>query len=196
MKVFVIVMLVMSLMWADAMNSKMILSSHIKSEEAAKVLYDVEKFFQENKEVNTLKRVHHLTLRMELLDKYILIVIKPIKIYSVENRLQHLLKEKFPDSFIVPNSENMGNSRIQLQQNTLKINEPQEQIKTLETKQKSFFSSVDIEWVGLILLVFTGLILVHRSVQQLSKIRTLQKEIAKYQVILEDEVDSMKVGHE
>jgi len=194
MKVLTIIMLVMSIIWAEDMNSKMILSSHIKSEEAAKNLYELEKFFYENKEANTLKKVHHLTLRMELLDKYILVMIDPIKMYSVENTLQHLLKEKFPDSFIVRNSAAVEISRIKVKQNTLKTNEPQKQIQILETEQKSFFSDIDAEWVALILLALAGLMLVYRSAQQLTKIRKLQKEIAKYQIILEDEVDSMEVG--
>lgn len=182
------------MIWAEEMNSKMILSSHIKSEEAAKNLYELEKFFYENKEANVLKKMHHLTLGMELLDKYILVTIKPIKMYSVENTLQQLLKEKFPESFIVRNGPSMETSRIKVKQNTFKTNEPQKQIQTLETEQKSFFSDIDTKWIALILLALVGFILVYRSAQQLTKIRRLQKEIAKYQIILEDEVNSMEVG--
>jgi len=88
MKLVIIIMLLMSMIWAEEMNAKMILSSHMKSEEAAKSLYNLENFFHENDEAAILKKEHHLTIGMELLDKYILVTITKIKYYTVENTLQ------------------------------------------------------------------------------------------------------------
>jgi len=185
----------MSIIWAEEMNSKMILSSHIESGEAAKSLYKLEKFFQENKEANVLKKVHHLTLGMELLDKYILVTITKIKMFSIGNTLQYLLKEKFPDSFIVRNHADIEIPLIKEHVNVSNKHIVQTEMHRLEIKKKTFFNSIDREWVALILLALAGLILVYRSAYQLTKIRRLQKEVAKYQIILEDEVDSIRVSH-
>ena len=195
MKLVTIIMLLMSMIWAETMNAKMILSSHIESEEAAKSLYNLEKFFHENDEAAILKKEHHLTLGMELLDKYILVTITKIKSYTVENRLQYLLKEKFPDSFIVPSFSSLEISLIQEHITISNSNTLQKEMQTLttnmETKQKPFYRSIDVEWLALLLLAFAGLVLVYRSASQLTKIKKLQKEIAKYQLILEDEVDTL-----
>ena len=188
-------MLLMSMTWAAEMNSKMILSSHIKSEEAAKSLYEIEKFFHDNKEAKILKKEHHLTLGMELLDKYILVTITKIKMYSVKNTLQYLLKEKFPDSFVVHANADLEIPLIKEHVNISNTNTLQKQMQTLETKQKTFFRSIDIEWIALILLALAGLALVYRSAIQLAKIKKLQKEVAKYQIILEDEVDTIGLSH-
>ena len=199
MKLVTIIMLWMSMVWAEEMNSKMILSSHMKSEEAAKSLYNLEKFFHENDEAAILKKEHHLTLGMELLDKYILVTITKIKSYTVENTLQYLLREKFPDSFVVPSSTNLEIPLIQEHATISNSNTLQKQMQTLdtnmETKQKPFYRSIDVEWLALILLALAGLALVYRSARQLTKIKKLQKEIAKYQLILEDEVDTMGLSH-
>ena len=195
MKLVTIIMLLMSMIWAETMNAKMILSSHIESEEAAKSLYNLEKFFHENDEAAILKKEHHLTLGMELLDKYILVTITKIKSYTVENRLQYLLKEKFPDSFIVPSFSSLEIPLIQEHVTISNSNTLQKEMQTLtrnmETKQKPFYRSIDVEWLALLLLAFAGLVLVYRSASQLTKIKKLQKEIAKYQLILEDEVDTL-----
>jgi hypothetical protein len=195
MKFLTIVMLLLSIVWAEKINSKMIISSHIESEEAAKSLYSLEKFFQENHEANLLKKTHNLILGMELLDKYTLVTINKIKIQSVENTLQYLLKEKFPHSFIVHNYTDMQSQVIKKHKNTTDIQNPQKELSIQEAKDKNLFDRIDREWIALILLALAVLILVFRNMQQLAKIKKLQKEVAKYQIILEDEIDCMKVSH-
>jgi hypothetical protein len=191
----------MSIIRAEEINSKIILSSHIESDEAAKSLYTIEKFFQDNKEAYTLKEEYHLKLGMELLDKYILVTITQIKMYSVENTLQHLLKEKFPNSFIVQrdveipvlkkyaSTQNTMNMNKNISNNNIK------EIQNSQRKKESFFNSMDKKWMAIILLSLVGLMLLYRSAKQLTKIRILQKEVAKYQIILEDEVNQIRVHH-
>jgi len=196
MKLLTIVILLVSIVWAEEVHPKMILGAYLKSENAAKSLYEIEKLFQENEKAKALKEKHHLLIGMELLDKYILVTIKPIKIHTVENTLQHLLREKFPDSFIVPHVlESELHIMIKKHKNTSDIKQNQADIPVVITKKKTFLSGIDTEWVALILLALAGLVLVYRSARQLVKIRTLQKELAKYQIILEDEVDNMGVRH-
>jgi len=199
-----IVMLLMTIVWAEEINSKMILSSHIKSEEAAKSLYLIETFFQENTEARNLKKSQHLELAMELLDKYILVTITQIKSSSVENRLQYLLKEKFPHSFIIRKDLEIPVIKKQIsKQGSLYSQSPNndtllantKQIQGLESKLKTFFNSIDKKWMAIFFLLFFGFMLYYKSVRQLKKIKKLQKELAKYQIILEDEVDRIGVSH-
>ncbi|MCF6244291.1 MAG: hypothetical protein L3J43_04590 [Sulfurovum sp.] len=195
MKLLMMVMMLLSTIWAEEIRSKMIIGAYTESEEAAKSLYELEKSFKENEKIKVLKDTYDLALEMELLDKYILVVVTGIKGYSVANKLQYLLKEKFKNSFIVNYNKTIEISGTKEHLNTSSTHRGQKEINYLDGKRKTLFSTVNIEWIALILLALIGFILSYRSARQFVKIRALQKEIAKYHIILEDEVDNLGVKH-
>ena len=48
-----------------------------------------------------------------------------------------------------------------------------------------------VEWIGLIVLAFTGFIFIFRSAQQIKKIKKLQKELDTYQTTVTRELDTI-----
>lgn len=48
-----------------------------------------------------------------------------------------------------------------------------------------------VEWIGLIVLAFTGFIFIFRSAQQINKIKKLQEELDTYQTTVTRELDTI-----
>lgn len=214
MKVFTTIVFFLHLLYGQEMHYKMIVSAHIESQEAAKSLYKVEKFFSENKEAQALKEKYNLSLGLELLDKYILVAVKPIENIFIKNEVQYTLQKEFPESFIVGNivlndMENQQKNQKQVeiavpinqqankkeklvQEKIAIIDEPKEKVDGLEL----FWKELDSEWLGLLFLALAGFILIYRSAIQISKIKELQQEVSKYQSKLEKEVNDLEERYE
>lgn len=213
MRILIIILFSLHILYAQEINEKMIISAHIETEKAAQSLYEVEKFFQENDVANSLKIKHHLSLGMELLDPYVLVTLKPITRTSVKNQLRYILQSKFPQNFIVDNTQMKTNPTAiihktkpiaQTAVNQKKVKEVDlPEIKKPTKKAsidryagvKQFWYALDNEWLGLIFLALAGFLLVYRSARQMSKIKALQDEVNKYQTKIETEVDYMGKKH-
>ena len=213
MRVLIIILFSLHILYAQEINEKMIISAHIETEKAAQSLYEVEKFFQENDVANSLKIKHHLSLGMELLDPYVIVTLKPIRRTSVKNQLRYVLQSKFPQNFIVDNTQ-MQTDPTAIIHKTKPITQTavnQKKVKEVDLPEikkptekasidryagvKQFWHELDNEWLGLIFLALAGFILVYRSARQMSKIKALQEEVNKYQTKIETEVDYMGEKH-
>jgi len=194
MRILGIILLLIHMVYAQDINKKMVISTHLKTEEAAKSLYILEKFFHEDMQARDLKQTHHLILGMELLEQYVLVTIKPIEKIIVKNTLFALLHSKFPQSFVVDNSK-----RYVVKPNSIeeKITEKvapyriEGIIPEYGKKIKKFWYGLDSEWLGLILLALAGFLLVFRSVRQMIKIKSLQEKVSQYQTKVEGEMKGM-----
>jgi hypothetical protein len=193
----------LQLFGADPINQKMILSAHLQTKDAAQSLYRAEKFFQENSNAHALKDQYHLTLGLELLEPYVAVSIKPIGALEVKNKLRYLLQASFPQNFVVDDTPVF--TKIQpktpVVQSPAQANQPikpKENIVTVDEKTtdryarvKRFFQTMQSEWFGLLFLALAGFMLVARSARQMSKIRSLQEQVSKYQSKVEGEIHTM-----
>ena len=213
MRVLIIVLFSLQILCAQGINQKMIVSAHLKTEDAAQSLYEVEKFFQENIEAKRLKVKYHLSLGMELLEPYVSVTLKPITLTSVKNKLHYLLQSKFPQNFIVDDTQVITSPKpiinkkepiipVLVKPKKMKeiklpeIKKPIEEVKLDRYAQvKQFWYELDSEWLGLIFLALAGFLLVYRSARQMSKIKALQDEVSKYQTKVEGEMDYMGEKH-
>jgi hypothetical protein len=184
----------------------MIISATTKTEEAAQALYELEKFFQENNTAKKLSSKHHLELGMELLEDYVLIVIKPIRTVSLKNELKILLQTKYPDAFTVQNiykkkirvslpEVEKKSDKVTLETVTPKNKKSIKKIvkNTIDTKEviktDTLINSIANEWLALLVLAFAGLLLVYRSTLQINKIKKLQHKLEAYQEKVGDQMD-------
>jgi len=200
MRVLVIVLFSLQLLCAQEMNQKMIISSHFKIEDAAQSLYDVEKFFQENLKINNLKTKYHLSLGMELLEPYVVVTLKPITSTVVKNKLHYFLHSKFPQNFVVDNTQMEKSSNVMINNikpiiQVVKPKKIKEMTLDRYVQVRQFWKELDSEWLGLIFLALAGFLLVYRSVRQISKIKALQNEVSKYQTKVEGEMNYMGKKH-
>ena len=209
MKKLLVLLFFLQTMFLQAIEQKMILSAHLGTKDAAKDLYKIEKFFQENQRAKALQAKHHLGLQMELLEDYVLVTIKPISLTSVKNDLHYLLQEKFPQNFVVDDTP--MRDTLSVKKVIKELKSPKEVL--VETKDKSekisvekaitksemqmfdhvklFWEELESEWIALFLLALAGFMLIYRSTRQISKIKALQKKVEVYQGKLEDDIEDM-----
>jgi len=200
MRVLVIVLLYLQLSCAQEMNQKMIISSHLKTEDAAQSLYAVEKFFQENLKINNLKTKYHLSLGMELLEPYVVVTLKPITSTVVKNKLHYFLYSKFPQNFVVDNTQTEKSSNARMDNiksiiPTVKAKKIKEVTIDRYTQARQFWKKLDSEWLGLTFLALLGFLLLYKRVRHMSKIKALQHEVSKYQKKVANEMSYMGEKH-
>ncbi len=210
MNILRILLFLMLTLAAEATVQKMVLSSNLETKEAAKDLYKIETFFQENASAKALQENYGLGAHMELLGDHVLVTVKPIANHVVKNKLYVVLGEHFPKRFVVDDTP-LTESKPP-KPTPEKTTAPRKEVKTakavpikppviLKEKQKetSFFdtfkmywSNLQSEWIALLFLALAGFMLIYRSNRQISKIRTLQKEVELYQSKIEEDIEDMK----
>ncbi len=197
MKKWIILSLFISILCATDMNQKMILSTSLDSAEMKHTLQEVKYFFNHISSAKELQEEYGFTFQLETLDKYTLLTLKPIKSHIVKNKINYLLKKKFPKSFIVDNTslpviheERKNNSITHKSNRQLPIPVLIDKVEKKEIGQV-FWKNLSLEWIALIILAIAGLLLVYRSAQQISKIRGLQKKVEDYQRKVEKEISAM-----
>jgi citrate lyase beta subunit len=201
-KRLIIIVFLFSTFFAHAVEQKMIISAEHKTSTAAHVLYELEKFFQEDKHAKELKSKYHFNVEMELLDEYVLVVIKPIQTIFVKNELKLLLQMKYPQAFIVPYSDKEKNSSVREEVKKIvtetTLPEPIKNVrkipkKVVEKKEiikaDSLLPNIANEWLALLVLAIAGLLLVYRSTRQINKIKKLQEKLESYQEKVENQMD-------
>ena len=201
-KRLIIIVFLFFTFFAHAVEQKMIISAEEKTSTSARILYELENFFQEDTHAKELKSKYHLDLEMEVLDKYVLVVIKPIQTVLVKNELKLLLKMKYPQAFMVPNSHKEKKSTVRHKAKKIVTETPvPQQIKNVRKIPKSVVEKKEIikadsllpnianEWLALLVLAIAGLLLVYRSTRQINKIKKLQEKLESYQEKVENQMD-------
>lgn len=215
MKKIILILLLLNVLYAKEIDQKMVLSTHLEVNKAAQSLYELEIFFRENSFAKEIKANHHLSLQMELLEQYVLVTLKPIETASLKNKLQYLFQEYYPQNFIVNDTRiqkirSKEKAKVQKVENEIvkketvvspKV-EPIKEVQIVQEEQgnsmgtvyekvNTFWKTLDLEWVGLLILALAGFLLVYRSAKQISKIKTLQQKVETYQNKVENEIDSI-----
>ncbi len=203
MKKLMIIFFLIHTVFAQAINDKMVISAQKESSDAARSLYELEKFFQENPAAKKLQREEHLELGMELLDEYVLTVIKPIQTVSLKNQLKLLLQTKYPDAFIVQERKKKNTKAIHPVKSLVKkktepvvLKKSSLEINKRIVQKTSLIKGLPNEWLALIVLALAGLLLVYRSTRQINKIKKLQKKLEKYQEKVEIQMDHIGEQYE
>ncbi len=191
-----IILFLLYTVFIQASDQKMIISAEKGTSNANYSLYKLEKFFLENKIAKKLKTEAHLELSIELLDGYVLTVIKPIKTVSLKNRLHLLLQNKYPQAFIVPDkhetfsktSFSVEKKRVNSVKTESNIVQSKKNIEEI-VKRDSLIKGLSNELLALIILALAGLFLVYRSAWQIKKIKKLQQKLERYQEKVKTQID-------
>jgi len=206
-KFFIIMGLFAHSLFAQMVTHKMILSAYTDVDVATKSLHKARALFKQEDQLKRIKQVNHLRLEMEILEPYTMVVLKPIATIELQNRLHLLLQSSFPQAFITAETQKSRYTRIPDVKKTVakeqKLLKTEKHLPTLKEntikqsneKIKSYWNHLSSEWVALLLLAFAGLLLVARSARQMSKIKSLQEEMVKYQNRVEHEVLDMEKEH-
>ena len=163
---------------SEAASYKMVISSDTNIDNASDTLNSIEKFFQENTIAKSLKQKHDLQLKLELLNNYVLTVIRPIDSKSLKNNLEMLLSPRYPKMFIVKEE-----SAIYENKNNAYANHVNQQ--HIVGSNNSYVEGITDQWLLFIVLTLLGFLLVYVIGSQILKIKNLQKKLENEQ----DELD-------
>ena len=154
-------------------------------------LLKLKMFFIENTQTRALQEEHNVTLTIETLDDYTMVVIKPIKSLAVKNELLLLLSPHFPDIFsihenkiVVAPSDQKGTdilaSQMLKQDATSKINSMY--------NAENLINKIGLQWVALLLLSIIGLVLSLNSRKKMASLESMQRDLSQKQEEIENEI--------
>ena len=191
-----IIILFLELLYAKNIEQKMILSTHLEVNKAAESLYELEIFFRENSAAKKMKADYHLSLQMELLEQHVLVTIKPIHTVTLKNKLHYILQAHYPQNFIVDDTRvhkviQQEKTEIKKEKRKIIQNGQKGNMEQIYIKISTFWKTIDIEWIGLLLLALAGFLLVYRSTKQIAKIKKLQQKVESYQTKIENELGNI-----
>ena len=139
-------------------------------------------FFIDNEKAKRLEEKYHLTLKIETVGDFSLVMIEPIASAKVKNQLLFLLSPYFSDMFM-------------LKENKI-VCEPVDEKRrlaqiTVSKNKKSLIREIGLEWITLFFLSLIGLI---TSIYNRRKLKTLiesQEKLSFNQEKIESEMDTL-----
>lgn len=177
MRFIFLVLFSMTLLFAQKVSEKLILTNDKNSTSAQMHLLKLKMFFKENEEIQILQKTYALKLSIETLGEYNMLIIKPISEVKVKNALFLLLKPLFPDMFAIEEKPN-------IQQNITNND-------SFTAKVEGMVKEIGMQWVALLILSMLGLILSIVNRRKMSTLEIIQKDLSKRQDELENEIKSL-----
>lgn len=165
MRLVAMILLLMTLLFSESLDQKLILKAERNSTQLEMELTILQEYFQENSEAQRLKEKYGLTLALERLGEYRVLVIKPIRHQVLKYKLQELLKSKSSELFFMKVNEKVDTSDNET------ISQNSNSMGTFSSE--TWVSVIGLQWIALLLLSILGLLL---SLYNRRAIRSLKRE--------------------
>ena len=192
MKVIIVMLFSLTMLFSEAMHEKLIISGDNDIVNAQANLLKLKIYFIENSEISLLQGKHKLTLGMEMLGDYALVVIKPVETEALKSELMTLLKPLFPELFFIKYQE-MKCSDEETGVESMK--KPVSPVKVEKSQYYQFLiEEVGLQWLALLLLAVIGLTLSIRNRKKLASLEKTQKELSIKHDQIEDEIKKLGVS--
>jgi len=192
-KVLVVILVLLDVSSVKSADRIMILDAQKKLNVAKANQVKVEELFKANTEASALKKSLGVTLEIKKLQDYFVVTLSPINSVSAENRLNMLLRPKFPDTFVVAQWKDFEKQvakpsvKPKRVKKRIKADNRQWKEKTNnitdfgEYLKKNLIQGINNKWLILIILAVLGLLFGVRSIYQIKKIKGLQKTLEETQ---------------
>jgi len=166
-----------TLLFSEAMHEKLIISGDNDIVNAQADLLKLKDYFIKNPDIRLLQEKHKLTLEIEVLGDYVLVVVKPVETETLKSELLTLLKPLFPEIFSIKFQE---------------MKCPVSPVKVEKSKYYQFLvEEVGLQWLALLLLAIIGLTLSIHNRKKLGSLEKIQKEFSIKQDQIEDEIKKL-----
>ncbi len=176
-QVIIVMLFSFTLLFSEAIHEKLIISGDNDIVNAQADLLKLKDYFIENPEIRLLQEKHKLTLEMEVLAEYALVVIKPVGTEALKSELSTLLKPLFPELFSIKYQE---------------MKCPVSPVKVEKSQYYQFLvEEVGLQWLALLLLAIIGLTLSIHNRKKLVSLETIQKELSIKQDQIEGEIKKL-----
>jgi len=192
---FYIVTIALEANQVDFLPEKLIISGSENIAIANEDLLKLKVYFIENPLTRELQEKHDLTLEVEVLEPFYMVVIKPITSLSLRSELLIVLSPMFQDIFYIEHKiEPVKIKQIDfnkaLTKKSLPLNENESK------KEKSLIEEIGLQWLALWCLSLIGLILSIRSRRKIARLATTQKDLKEEQEKIETEIKTLGVTND
>lgn len=180
MRLILVIVCLFTLLLGKEISEKLIITADTNMSTVQTNLLKLKMVFIENSKIRALQEDHNLTLSIETLDDYMIVVIKPIQTVAVKNELFLLLSPYFPDIFSIDAKKVVGVPRDQKDTKML-INQVPEYTKNVMNK-------IGLQWIALLLLSMVGLVLSVNSRRKMAGLESMQRDLSQKQKEIENEI--------
>lgn len=187
MRLMLILVCFVSMLFSQGISEKLIISADTNISTAQMHLLKLKMFFLENTQTRALQEDHNVTLLIEILDDYSMVVIKPIKTVALKNELLLLLSPHFPDIFAI--HENKVVSAAQYQKDTEMF------VSQVPKQTENLINEIGLQWIALLLLSMIGLVLSVNSRRKMASLESMQKDLSQKQEEIENEIKHLGTTH-
>jgi len=192
MRLILILVCFMTILFSQSISEKLIISADTNMSTAQMHLLKLKMFFIENQETRTLQEESNLTLTMETLDDYEMVVIKPIRSLAVKNELLFLLSPYFPDIFSIHENKIVMAPRYK-EDSEMLASQVFNGHSTSKTDKNSYtieniIHKIGLQWVALLLLSIIGLAFSINSRRKMASLERMQQDLSQKQEEIEKEI--------
>ncbi len=193
MRVIIVMLFSLTLLFSEAMHEKLIISGDNDIVNAQADLLKLKDYFTANPEISLLQKKYKLTLEMEVLADYALVVVKPVETEALKSELSTLLKPLFPELFSIKYQEmKCPDVETDAKINVESIKKPVLPVKVEKNQYYQFLvEDVGLQWLALLLLATIGLTLSVHNRKKLVSLENTQKELSIKQDQIEDEIKKL-----
>ena len=186
MRLIVVILFSLTMLFSKDISEKLIVSGDENSTMAHAHLLKLKMAFIGNPQTRVLQEKYKLHLETETFNEYTMVVIKPIRSLALKNELLLYLSPLFPNIFSIEDH----------QRESIRIDD----IETIQTyiapshgnkvidQGKVLMQEIGVEWIALLLLSFSGLILSLNSRRKMENLGNIQEDLSRKQEEIEIEI--------
>jgi len=172
-------------------SEKMIVSSSKIDKIAEEDLLKLKVYFIENTATRILQEKYNLELKMEILDEYKVVVIKPIESTVLRNELLILLSPVFKDVFYITYHREENQIKPTPIVNIKYIEKETREIEELKKSKNFLLDEVGLQWLALWVLSIVGLFLSIKSRRKVAALDKTQQSLKNKQEKIEIEIKKL-----
>jgi len=188
MRIMIVILFSLTMLFSNDISGKLIVSGDKNSTTTQMHLLKLKMYFMQNAHTRALQEQYKLSLEMETLGDYTMVVIKPIKSLAVKNELLLLLSPLFPDIFsIEDNKKSMQNPNSL---HTIKTDAPSIDTNIIH-QAEGLIEEIGLQWIALLLLSIIGLTLSLNSRRKMASLESTQQDLSRKQEQIEKEIKNL-----
>lgn len=188
MRIMIVILFSLTMLFSNNISEKLIVSGDKNSTTTQMHLLKLKMYFMQNAHTRALQEQYKLSLEMETLGDYTMVVIKPIKSLAVKNELLLLLSPLFPDIFsIEDNKKSMQNPNSL---HTIKTDAPSIDTNIIH-QAEGLIEEIGLQWIALLLLSIIGLTLSLNSRRKMASLESTQQDLSRKQEQIEKEIKNL-----
>ena len=176
----------------EKLHQKLIVSPNKDIRITEENLLTLKVHFHEDTYSKILQEKYRLKFSVEKVGDYSMVVIKPIEILSLKKELLIELTPLFNELFFIDEKKSMVN-KSDLNSENITIKKARVSTKVEKSESMMWFETIGLQWVALLILASTGLILSLLNRRKLSKIEKVQKDLKSDQKNIENEINNLGV---